>query len=88
MWYLWTIFMREMVILGFCAVIALIVVWSLLRAFRTGRISSRGWTFQVDENPGGFFFVAFCDVLILAGCIWFALHTLGWVGDLRIQLTR
>lgn len=72
--------MHEMIILGFCAAFAVIVSWSLLRAVKTGQISSRGWTFQLDENPGGFFLVAFCDVLILAGCIWFALHTLGLVG--------
>ena len=78
--------MREMFILGICAFIGLVVVWSLLQAFRTGRISSRGWTFQIDESPIGFFFVALCDLVILAGCIWFALHTLGLAPDLPPSL--
>lgn len=74
--------MHETVVVAFCAVIALVVIWTLLRALKTGRISSRGWTFQIDQNPIGFFFVAFCDLLILAGSMWFALHTLGLVGGL------
>ena len=78
--------MRETVIVGLCGLIALLVVWSLIRARKTGRISSRVWTFQVDKNPTGFWFVVFCDVLILAGCLWFALYTLGAIGSPSIQL--
>jgi hypothetical protein len=74
-------------ILLFCAVFALIAGWSLLRAWSTGRISSRGWTFQKDDNPFGFWFVAIIDLGILAGSLWFALHALGLVGDLPSSIT-
>lgn len=78
--------MRETVIVALCGLIAIVVVLSLIKARKTGRISSRGWTFQVDENPIGFWFVVFCDALILGGCLWFALYTLGAIGSLSVQL--
>jgi|BarGraIncu00222A_1022003.scaffolds.fasta_scaffold319040_2 hypothetical protein len=62
------------------APIALIEGWSLLRAWRTGKISSRGWTVQRQENPVGFWTVAAVDVCILAGIGWFALYMIGMVG--------
>jgi hypothetical protein len=48
-----------------------ITAWSLIRAWRTGKISSRGWTFAVKENSLGFWFVALCDFGIL--CFGFVL---------------
>ena len=78
--------MREMFILGICAFIGLVVVWTLLQAFRTGRISSRGWTFEIDKSPMGFCFVALGNLVLLAGCILFALYTVGWDGQLPPSL--
>lgn len=60
---------------------ALIAAWSLVRAWRTGRIGSRGWTFQLGENPGGFWLVVVCDVGIVIFCLGVALHALGLFGD-------
>lgn len=76
--------MNQQIVLLFCALLALIVGWSLVRAWATGRISSRGWTFQRDTNPFWFWFTAIVDLGILVGCLWFALYTLGLVGDLSI----
>jgi hypothetical protein len=75
---------NQQVILLFCVLFALIVGWSLFRALATGRISSRGWTFQRDKNPFWFWFTAIADLGILVGCLWFALYTLGLVGGLSI----
>jgi hypothetical protein len=77
---------RALIVL-FCALFALIAGWSLLRAWRTGRISSRGWTFQREESPIGFWLVAIVDFGILAASLIFALHTLGLIGDLPTSLT-
>jgi hypothetical protein len=78
--------MAQALILLFCALFALIAGWSLFRARRTGRISSRGWTFQRDESPIGFWFVAIIDFGILAASLWFAMHALGLIGDLPTSL--
>jgi hypothetical protein len=78
---------RQTFIVAVCAFIMLLVTWVLVRAWKTGEISSRGWTFQRDENPIGFWFVAFCDVLILAGSLSFALHTLGLTGDFPMSIS-
>ena len=84
--------MQQMLIVLFCVPVALLMGWSLLNAWRTGRISSRGWTFQKDKNPFGFWFVAIIDFGIFLGSLWFALQALGLVGDLptsiAIQLPR
>lgn len=69
------------------APIALIEGWSLLRACRTGKISSRGWTVQRQENPVGFWTVVAVDVCILAGIGWFALYMIGVVGVLPSSIT-
>ena len=76
--------MNQQIILLFCFLFALIVAWSLFRAWTTGRISSRGWTFQRDKNPFWFWSTAIVDLGILVGCVWFALYTLGLVGGLSI----
>ncbi len=62
------------------APLALIEAWSLVRAWRTGKISSRGWTFQRIENPVGFWTLVAVDLFILAGIGWFALYAFGVVG--------
>jgi hypothetical protein len=77
---------QQIIILLFCALFALIVGWSLFRAWATGRISSRGWTFQRDKNPFWFWFTAIGDLGILVGCLWFALYTLGLMEGLSIVL--
>lgn len=77
----------QVMIIGYCALIALIVVWALIRAMKTGRISSRGWTFDLENSPGGFFLVVVCDLAILVGCVWFALHTAGIVAGLPISFS-
>ena len=71
---------------------ALFACWSLVQAYRTRRIGSRGWIFQADANPFGFWLVAVCHFGVLAFCVVLALHALGLVGDqsaiLRIELPR
>jgi hypothetical protein len=79
--------MVQALIVLFCALFALIAVWSLFRAWRTGMISSRGWTFQRGESPIGFWFVAVIDFGILAASLWLAMHALGLIGDLPTSLT-
>ena len=78
----------QVMIVSYCAFIASIVVWALIRAAKTGKISSRGWTFDLEDRPDGFFLVVVCDLLILVGCVWFALHTVGIVGDFHLSLSR
>jgi len=79
--------MHQELIVSLCALVALAVGWSLLRAWSTGSISSRGWTFQKDENPFSFWFIAIIDLAILAGSLWLALHALGLVGDPPTSIT-
>jgi hypothetical protein len=69
--------MQQALIVLLCALVALASAWSLVRASRTGRISSRGWTFQRDESPVGFWFIAIINFGILAASLAFALHALG-----------
>lgn len=76
--------MNQQILPLFSFLFALIVAWSLFRAWATGRISSRGWTFQRDRNPFWFWFTAIVDLGILVGCLWFALYKLGLAGDLSI----
>ena len=79
--------MGQGLIILFFALFALISGWSLLRAWMTGSISSRGWTFQRDESPVGFWFVAVIDLGILAASLGIALHALGLIGDLPTSIT-
>ena len=79
--------MRQVLLGLLFAFIALVAAWSLVRASSTGRISSRGWTFQRDENPVGFWFIAIIDFGILAVGLVFALHAFGLIGDLPTSLT-
>jgi hypothetical protein len=69
------------------ALIALTSALSLVRASKTGRISSRGWTFQRDESPVGFWFIAIIDFGILVASLGLALRALGLIGDLPTSLT-
>lgn len=78
--------MQQILILS-CVLIALVTAWSLVRASRTGRISSRVWTFQRDESPVGFWFIAIIDLGIVVACLGFALHALGPIGDLPTSMT-
>jgi len=77
----------QLILIVVCGLVAMVAAWSLVRGSRTGRISSRGWTFQRDESPVGFWFVAIIDVGILAASLGFALHALGLIGDLPTSLT-
>jgi hypothetical protein len=79
--------MDQALIVLFFALFALISGWSLLRAWRTGSISSRGWTFQRDDSPVGFWFVAVIDLGILVASLGLALHALGLIGDLPTSIT-
>jgi hypothetical protein len=65
---------RQIIILAVCTFIMVLVIWVLVRAWKAEEIRSRGWTFQRDENPIGFWFAAFCGLLILAGGVW--LHSI------------
>ena len=69
------------------ALIALTSALSLVRASKTGRISSRGWTFQRDESPVGFWFIAIIDFGSLVASLGLALHALGLIGDLPTSIT-
>ena len=63
--------------------------WSLVEAWQTGTIKSRGWTFQVGKSPIGFWLVAVCHLGILAFGLVLALHAFGLTGDsVRIYLPR
>ncbi len=33
------------------AVLALVILWTLIRAYRTGVIYTRGYSFDLEENP-------------------------------------
>jgi hypothetical protein len=79
--------MSQQLLLLFCALFALFAGWSLFRAWRSGSISSRGWAFQKDNNPFGFWSVVIIDLAILAGSLWFALHALGLVGSILTSIT-
>jgi hypothetical protein len=66
-----------------------IACWSLVGAWRTGKIRSRGWTFQADKSPIGFWLVAVCHFGILVFSLALALHAFGLIGDpVRIYLPR
>ena len=63
--------------------------WSLVEAWRTGKIKSRGWTFQATESPIGFWLVALCHLGILVFGLALALHAFGLIGDpISIRLPR
>ena len=79
--------MQQALIVLLCFLVALVETWSLIRASRTRRISSRGWTFQRDESPIGFWFIAIIDFGILAACMAFALHALGLISNLPTSIT-
>ena len=79
--------MQQQLIVLFCVPFALFMGWSLFNAWSTGSISSRGWTFQKDANPFGFWFVAIIDFGIFFCSLWFALHTLDLIGGLATSIT-
>ncbi len=68
----------------------LFAAWSLLRAWKTGTISSRGRTFRANGNPIGFWLTAVCHFGIFAFGLVLALRAMGFMGDpsgpFRIQL--
>jgi hypothetical protein len=68
----------------------LLAGWSILQAWRTGKITSRGWTFQANDSPLGFWLTDICHFGIFAFGLALALHALGLIGDpivpLRIEL--
>ena len=57
--------------------VALVICWSLIRAARTGSVSSRGWSFHRAKSPVGFWFVVAIDVAILVAITVYVVHTLG-----------
>jgi hypothetical protein len=67
----------QVLLLILFALVIMVIGWSLVRATRTGSISSRGWSFHRDKNPVGFWIVAAIDVAILAGITVYVVHTLG-----------
>ena len=63
--------------------------WSLIKAWRTGTIKSRGWAFQADKSPIGFWLVAACHLGILVFGLALVLQAFGLIGDpVRIYLPR
>jgi hypothetical protein len=79
--------MLLMLLLLLCAAIAVITVRSLILARRTGRIASRGWTFDRKSSPTAFWLVYAVNVCILALCVYFALLVMGLVGALPASIT-
>jgi hypothetical protein len=51
------------------ALLAALVVWRLVRAGRTGEISSRGFTFAYASSPIWFLFGVISFVLIFIFCV-------------------
>ena len=74
-------------LLLFCAAIAAIAVRSLILARRTGRIASRGWTFDRESSPTAFWLIYAVNVCILALSVYFALLLMGLVGALPASIT-
>jgi len=74
--------MHEALIVALCVIMGTLVIWSILRAFKTGIISS------LEESPLGFVLTVVSRLVILAGCVWFALHTLGVANDLPMSWLR
>jgi len=61
--------------------------WSLMQAWRTGKISSRGWNFGAKKNPIGFWLVVVCHFLIFSFGVALALQAMGLIDyPIRIQL--
>jgi len=71
----------------FCVAIAAITARSLVVAHKTGRIASRGWTFERTESPAVFWLVYAVNIGILALCLYFALRLMGLVGALPASLS-
>ena len=76
-----------LLLLLLCAAIAAITVRSLILARRTGRIASRGWTFDRKSSPTAFWLIYAVNVGILALCVFFALRLMGLVGALPASIT-
>jgi hypothetical protein len=79
--------MRQALQVILCALFALLVGRSLLRAWKTGTISSRGWTFERGASPIGFWFMAVSHLIILVGSLALAMHILGLIGDHPTSIT-
>ena len=71
---------------------ALFVVWTMVRAWRTGRIRSGVWKFNVDDNPFMYALTLAGHAFIVAMFVWTAagydpksfldLFGLGWFDSL------
>ena len=61
--------------------------WSLMHAWRTGKIKSRGWTFGVRESPIGFWLVAVCDFLVFGFGVTLAFYAFGVIEDPLFPIT-
>lgn len=78
-----------LVMLVMFAPFAVFAAWSLIEAWRSGKIKSRGWTFQADKSPIGFWLVAVCHLGILVFGLALVLHAFGLIGDpVKIYLPR
>ena len=54
------------------AAFALFIAWTLLRAWRTGRVYSGMWSFDADENPVMYGLMLAGHAFILALFVWTA----------------
>jgi len=79
--------MGRLIIVAFMLFFFTLEAWSLYRAWTTGTIHSRGWTFQRDQNPGGFWMMVLIDIAVLVGVTVFALHVVGVIGQLPTSIS-
>jgi hypothetical protein len=76
---------------------ALFMIWTMVRAWRTGRIASGAlWRFDIDDNPFMFALTMATHAFLVAMFLWVAagltphsfldLFGLGWFDDLHNDL--
>jgi hypothetical protein len=75
------------------ASLAVFIAWTMLRAFRTGQVFSRGSGYTTDDQPTMFALIMLSHALMIFFCLWLAagydlqgflrLFGLEWVTTLR-----
>jgi hypothetical protein len=68
------------------AILGALIVFKLVRAARSGAISSRGFTFALETSPIGFAFGVACYGLLLIFCAAEILSAFGLMVDPVIML--
>jgi hypothetical protein len=68
------------------ALLGILLVGKLVRACRTGAISSRGFTFAFDSSPLWFSFGIICYLFCFAFCVAEEFSVFGLVADPAVAL--